>query len=147
MALGHRAGTRFLETITFGKRPMTFSGRMGSLVDSEAVAFRALFHQHMLVLEQIPLGEARGKYITEQHLIMQRLAQDLNSPEWEHLPVVVEGRTRDGLVYRERGAWAAAIDLDEQIAIGMRGISVEPDEHELVAIDDLSRYPSQRAGR
>ena len=79
VALGHRNGDRFLEVITFGKRPMTFSGQMQSLVDNEEVAYRALFHHHMIVLERFPLGDARGNFIKKQLPMIDQLARN-----WKH---------------------------------------------------------------
>ena len=143
VALGHRAGARFLEVMTFGKQPWTSHGQSESRVDMKDVAYRALFNHLQLVSMEMPRDEVRGRYLTEQLRVIERLAEDFDQPEWQHLSLSVDGEQKDALVYRQGGAWAAVIDLDEHVAIGMRGVGIEPDEHELVVIEDLSRYSSQ----
>ena len=143
VALGHRSGTRFLEVLTFGKQPWTSVGQLESRVDMTDVAFRALFGHLQLVSIEMPLGDVRGKYTTEQLQVIQRLSEDFGQPEWKYRSLVVDGEPMEALVYRQRGAWAAVLDLDDAVAVGMCGIGIEPDEYELVIIEDLSRYPSQ----
>jgi len=95
---------------------------------------------------EMPLGDVRGKYLTEQLQVIQRLSEDFDQPEWQHLSLELEGEPKDALVYRQGSAWAAVIDLDDNLAVGMRGVGIEPDEYELVVIEDLTRYPSQLSG-
>lgn len=147
VALVHRSDTRLLEVITFGKQPWTTFGQHESKVDLTSVAYQALFDHLQLVVTKMPLGEVRSKYQTEQLQVIQRLADDLSAPEWQPLSLVVAGVAKDALVYRQGGAWAAVVDLDEHLALGMRGIGIEPDENELVVVEDLGRYPSQLAAR
>jgi hypothetical protein len=143
VALVHKSGTRLLEVISCGKQPMTWSGHTGSRMDIGDVADRALFQHFSLVSARMPLGDVRGQYIREQLPVIRRLAQDLVAPEWEHISIVVQGEPKDALVYRQGGAWAAMADLDDKLAIGICSIGIQPDEYELVIIEDLSRYPSQ----
>jgi hypothetical protein len=147
VALVHRSDPRLLEVITFGKQPWTSFGQLESKVDMKDVAYRALFGHLQLESMKMPLGEVRGRYHTTQLAVIERLAEDFDAPEWQHLPMVLEGEPKDALVYRQGEAWTAVLDLDEHLALGMRGVGIEPDEHELVAIEDLSRYPSQLATR
>jgi hypothetical protein len=145
VALVHKRDTQLLEVITCGKQPMTWSGHTGSTMDTEEVADRALGQHFSLVSARMPLGDVRGQYIREQLPVIRRLAHDLSAPEWEHISIVVAGEPKDALVYRQGGAWATVVDLDDKLAIGMCGIGIEPDEYEQVIIEDLSRYPSQWA--
>jgi hypothetical protein len=147
VALVHRSDPRLLEVITFGKQPWTSFGQLEAKVDMKDVAYRALFGHLQLESMKMPLGEVRGRYHTAQLAVIERLAEDFDAPEWQHLSLVLEGEPQDALVYRQGEAWAAVLDLDEHLALGMRGVGIEPDEYELVAIKDLSRYPSQLATR
>jgi hypothetical protein len=72
---------------------------------------------------------------------MLRLSENLGAPEWQPLQLLVEGKQREALVYSQGGAWAAVIDVDDRIELGMSGIGIERDEHALVVIEDLSCHP------
>jgi hypothetical protein len=74
---------------------------------------------------------------------MRRLEDDLGSDEWRHAAVTVDGLEREALLHRIDDAWAAVVDLDETVAIGISGRGAEPGDYDLVSIEDLSSYPSR----
>jgi hypothetical protein len=53
------------------------------------------------------------------------------------------GLEREALLHRIDDAWAAVVDLDELVALGISGRGAEPGDYDLVAIEDLSAYPSR----
>jgi hypothetical protein len=104
----------------------------------EAALSQALFG--LLQLEMPPLGEGRTIYLRERLPEMDQLGLDLGAPGWERTFVKVGEINREAHIHRLGRSWAAAIDLDARVGLGLWGRGIEPNELELVEIDDLDTY-------
>ena len=117
---------------TIGTRTAPSPSRQRVFGDAVATALFSLIQLAMVD----PPGEARGRYIVEKMAEMRRLEDDLGSDEWRHAAVAVDGLEREALLHRIDDAWAAAVrEADARGA--------EPGDHERVAVEDLSAYPSR----
>jgi hypothetical protein len=116
-------------------------GSVGPRGFADAIS-HALFHLIQIATVDPP-GEARGKYIVEKMAEWRRLESDLGSEEWGRTTLTVEGVEREALLHRIGHGWAAAVDLDHTVALGLAGRGAEPGDYELVAIDDLAAYPAR----